>query len=1197
MSSRRNGERFVISTKVADLDGLVPEKLGVSPAILDSVIFCHQDESLWPMSEPSVLKKRFDEIFEAQRYTKAIDNLKLIRKKHGEELRKFQLEEKHDKENKAKGEESERKMLLLQQEIADGKKRFGELAEEMDRLQEQAREKHDEANSFLSIVNDLDNKLNQLKFRQENIKDLRRTIDEMHESDEGLATALVQYEERRQRIVEERDQKTSQYQELQTELQSSRQALTAKAAEKGKHQSDKDKYDRQLVHRVDFIHEAASRHEIRGYDGDLDDQKVQAFSERIQKMLADKRRDLEHLRRDSKQELEQASLAISELDHQKFVRNQDRLTARKEMSKIERSIADTQKEVNSLDVDEGSEAVLQSNMKDLDARYEQARRDEQDADLDQQIQQEDRRHGELQVESAKLSRELVECTRLATDRAQLDLRKKELVERKRDLDTMTNTWRDKVTSILGRPWQLDSLEKDFHAVLEHQRAEVGEVRSRKENSLQELKNLEFTLSSKRERRAKLSSEVTRCRDAVTKAGRLAGTQDKEFTITDYLAELETLESSYKRNETDVTLFDELKRYYEVAQEKLDHENKCSLCSRDFKDQAAAKSRLISKIAKKLSADSKNELLQEMAQQAAQLKTLRDARPQYDTFHRLQQELPSLTKEIQDLESQKEVLVRQLEDKDTIFREKSEALQDVESISKTVAKIVQAGKDMETSEREIDRLASQQSLGASARSADEIQELQDTCTEQIRNSSSRLEKLKTDRQRMRDEITDLASKKSDLRAKLSEASHQVQNKKRLELAIQTLKENPSRQRATVQEADKDLEALEPQISKAKSLLDAARQRGEAKEQKFSQDVDAVRNMVGELKRIDADIQDYIDRGGPANLSSNLRAIASLEASIANMDRDVKELTAQVNELNKQVDNGDREKKNIQDNINLRKSLREVDTLQRDIRDLQSRNAKSDYDRLIGEAKYLELERGKLNAERERIHGKVHAKDDGLASLMEEWTLFYKDAKAKYRESQIKVETTKAAIEDIGSYGAALDRAVMNYHQFKMGELNRITGELWQSTYQGTDIDTIKIRSDHETTGNNKRNYNYRVCMVKSDVEMDMRGRCSAGQKVLASIIIRLALAESFGLNCGMIALDEPTTNLDSDNIRSLAESLHAIIKTRQQQANLQLIVITHDEEFLKHMQCSDFCDDFFRVKRDEKQNSIIVRESITRVMEG
>ena len=62
------------------------------------------------------------------------------------------------------------------------------------------------------------------------------------------------------------------------------------------------------------------------------------------------------------------------------------------------------------------------------------------------------------------------------------------------------------------------------------------------------------------------------------------------------------------------------------------------------------------------------------------------------------------------------------------------------------------------------------------------------------------------------------------------------------------------------------------------------------------------------------------------------------------------------------------------------------------------------------------------------------------------------------------------------------------------------------------------------------------MIKEQTELDMRGRCSAGQKVLTSLIIRLALAETFCLNCGILALDEPTTNLDRENSESLAESL-------------------------------------------------------------
>ena len=64
----------------------------------------------------------------------------------------------------------------------------------------------------------------------------------------------------------------------------------------------------------------------------------------------------------------------------------------------------------------------------------------------------------------------------------------------------------------------------------------------------------------------------------------------------------------------------------------------------------------------------------------------------------------------------------------------------------------------------------------------------------------------------------------------------------------------------------------------------------------------------------------------------------------------------------------------------------------------------------------------------------------------------------------------------------------------------------------------------------------VVMIKGDVALDMRGRCSAGQKVLASLIIRLALAETFCLSCGILALDEPTTNLDEENIESLANQL-------------------------------------------------------------
>jgi DNA repair protein RAD50 len=80
------------SYRCADLDKEIPELMGVSKPILENVIFCHQEEryfilphsayyvSNWPLSDPATLKKKFDEIFAATRYTKALEAIKKEKK-------------------------------------------------------------------------------------------------------------------------------------------------------------------------------------------------------------------------------------------------------------------------------------------------------------------------------------------------------------------------------------------------------------------------------------------------------------------------------------------------------------------------------------------------------------------------------------------------------------------------------------------------------------------------------------------------------------------------------------------------------------------------------------------------------------------------------------------------------------------------------------------------------------------------------------------------------------------------------------------------------------------------------------------------------------------------------------------------------------------------------------------------------------
>ncbi|KAI5179666.1 DNA repair protein RAD50 [Nematocida sp. AWRm80] len=186
--------------------------------------------------------------------------------------------------------------------------------------------------------------------------------------------------------------------------------------------------------------------------------------------------------------------------------------------------------------------------------------------------------------------------------------------------------------------------------------------------------------------------------------------------------------------------------------------------------------------------------------------------------------------------------------------------------------------------------------------------------------------------------------------------------------------------------------------------------------------------------------------------------------------------------------------------------------------------------------------------------------------------YSTAEEEERTAYITMNVIKSALQDLDKYIKGTQASIVNYHQEKIMEVNAIIKEIWQMTYTGGDITNIKIVPYQDKS--------YALVMEKNGVEVEMKGRVSAGQKMLASIVVRLALAETFSVNCGLLTLDEPTTNLDKDNIKSLARALSDIIKTRRTEGSFQLLVITHDEEFVNELLQTETAEYFYRLKRDD-----------------
>lgn len=281
--------------------------------------------------------------------------------------------------------------------------------------------------------------------------------------------------------------------------------------------------------------------------------------------------------------------------------------------------------------------------------------------------------------------------------------------------------------------------------------------------------------------------------------------------------------------------------------------------------------------------------------------------------------------------------------------------------------------------------------------------------------------------------------------------------------------------------------------------------------------------------------FIEEGGPDRLEANAKEIKRLEELSATVKQTLLDLAQKIDNMTKQRSEVQVIQRTIDDNLKYRQMIKDSDALETKCSDLKKKI--SDFDTASIEAQYNKLKQSHANlvGERAGLVGELKQLQEQAKRLDLELSTDYLDIESEYKKQLILVKTEKMASDDLEKYSKALDRAIVKFHSMKLQEINDIIKELWMKTYRGNDIETIEIRSDVETTRGN-RSYNYRVVMVKNQAELDMRGRCSAGQKVLACLIIRLALAETFCLNCGILALDEPTTNLDIANMESLAESL-------------------------------------------------------------
>ncbi|SCU96818.1 LADA_0H02916g1_1 [Lachancea dasiensis] len=1176
------GDRTTLCSRAAELDQQVPLYMGVPKAILDYVIFCHQEDSLWPLSEPSNLKKKFDEIFQAMKFTKALDNLKVIRKEMAVDIKLLKQSVEHLKVDRDRSRSTKINIANLEKRVETYQKQVQEVDRQLDEITDKSDKLFKSNQEFQQVLSKMDGLRNSRSSLQAQIARLEGTtelLDLPREKLEDLVTNFSAALKEKETVVE---QLQNQMREKRQGLDEARNSYNELISIKGGLEA------RQETH---FGH----KKQLKALVEDLRHKKIvhsDAIASELNEYVDTSMKALEATSLESGKEIEKLKRQIMDLESSRVKQEQQLIYCKKDKDKLLQELDSFKSKFGEMADIENDLAKEKDSLKNYEARLGGKDGDQEINDLTSQIKNENGRILLLENDLEKIQRELLKLNEQADLNAKFSLLKKNLTIKDEELkhcsiklseDSRAQTWNIRPTLDLELEF------KRFYLKLQKDSTSL----TREHNNLaQGVAERQFIYDSSKKKLEELQAKIE------TLHRKVEDGLPENCTIEDYDELLKEAEESYRVAVENLKMHKTTLEFNLKALEVAKSSNCCYLCQRSFgNDQEQSK--LLVELQSRTNTKYEETLMAILKEEEEYLASLRKLERDFSLVKSLSDSKRSVEQEqnrtSSNLTEQKETL----SDSAKRLGEVTDDLQYVEKILRPIVdnilRLREDTKALNGDFKEVsDELSVVNGVGGNLKTAEELQVEQKRVSSAIRDSRKQLEEWQEAKEKKSRELSNLIGLIREKNFRIHDFEKKISEKTNLASSIKDNENSLSHIDSLIESGSSSLKTISNRVVDLKADLTHKASHALTREKEERKNLDFLREKRDIFTRLTSDIHEFetVYALRIQSIGEELSRANGLVISLSQkLETGIKDIEAQ----NRQINDSSNEKKNLKLNIDLADLRTELTQIDFELSNLNIQNAEAQRDEYQQESNHLRSLFEKLSSDNAGRLGEIKQLQNQIHSLFAQLKSDYSDVDNTYQREWVKLQTKTLVTDDIEVYSKALDSAIMKYHSLKMQDINRIIDELWKRTYSGTDVDTIKIKSDEVTNSMRGKTYNYRVVMYKQDAELDMRGRCSAGQKVLASIIIRLALSETFGVNCGVIALDEPTTNLDEENIESLAKSLNNIIEFRRHQKNFQLIVITHDEKFLRYMGAAEFADHFYKVKRDDRQKSQIEWVDINRAI--
>lgn len=1180
------GEIQSHSYRCSDMDKLVPELMGVSKAILENVIFVHQEDVNWPLDESKVLKQKFDDIFASTRYTKALKEIKDFKKKQNDMIKNLT-------KDVAVFEIHQQNYKKFKKNLENTKKQVEELIVSISEMDVEIQKMDEKITSYEKIGDNLRKLRDKLTESNKEKELLHKSIDEIQKSlkkvynvsDEEFQNIQKEFNEQLQTLKKERDEKQSLLKEYQTNQQKNNEELNKLNSKIGALNEAQRNFETKLAEAGDFIISASKKCDIHGYEAPFDPKKIENFSKELESKLKNFRDQLSKLKSENQRKDTELNDQINKINLQLTNNKNTTKTNNTKLTNVEKSIKDT---TMYLENDAISEESLNKTKKQLDEVTEELEKKKSEYNFEEnslKIQ----KLKESVSNSNKRINEITKILKQREDEQLAAIKIKDLKDEKQKKENDVNEQISKVINEITSFYEEDINPDNFEKNLK-EKIQKKEMNTNSKDK--ELISIEKNLSSFKDKISNCDEQIETNQKSIVEKEKKINTLCAGKNLFEILPLAEE-QMNKLRDET--SMIESLQKCYEKFMKIAKDQNLCPICERGLNHDQL--SHFIETQQSKLSKtpdvikDHRNKL-KDLEKKVAQL---RDLSPLVNEVENIKIKIiPGIQEKKQGFQTQYNELKSKFEENEKIVLSLKSEITNIKKYLDIASKITVLNSSLKEVtlkvKKEEEKLKSQSTHSISY---EELHNEQEDLRKRSEQDNHQIEILRKEKEEKEKELnllrTSLDKKKNEYHQSqllFEKKKTKIEELKKLQLEkTELIKQN--------QENEKNLKPLEEELTIQKDLQIKSRKENEKKEVTLQTQIDEFQKQYVSLQSSLKDIKKYIEEQKGEQLEQTKEKIEKIKIKLTENQNSIKVYQKELNECLEKLNLENEIHREIEDNKRLRDKKKDLKKIEKSIEEVNQKLKDSTGVEEFNEKTLQKIQKEHLKISKIRSE-KLGSKNNYLNEIksveQELKKEEFKDIDKNHKIALIKLKTCELANSDLDKYYNALNQALMKYHSMKMSEINDIIKELWQKTYRGHDIDTIEIRAEE---GTGRSSYNYRVVMIKGDIALDMRGRCSAGQKVLACLIIRLALAEAFCIECGLLALDEPTTNLDHDNVTSLAQSLQIIINERRKQSNFQLIVITHDEDFVAKLGRSDYVDKYYRISKDpETQTSRIDEQNFT-----